>query len=354
VTKAAFAIPGDLSTPTGGYAYDRHVMAALPARGVAVRHLPLPGGFPFPSARALEETGRLLAAVPVEEALVIDGLALGVLAPALLANVTAPIIAMHHHPLGLETGLTPEQSRALLACEKAATAFARRVIVTSQTTAETLAELGFAPPPPVTVALPGLELGARSRGSGGDAAEIVCVGTIVPRKGYDILVAALATLPDEPWRCTIVGSLDRDLACVAALRAQIAAAGLEDRVHLAGALDSEAVSALLSRSDLFALASRYEGYGMVFAEAMAHGLPVLATRAPAIPATVPPEAGILVEPDNPQALADALSRLMRDPALRQRLGDGGWAHAKTLPGWQDTAAIIAGVISEVADGRLLG
>jgi glycosyltransferase involved in cell wall biosynthesis len=354
VSRAVFATPGDLMTPTGGYAYDRQVMRALPACGIEVSHLQLPDGFPFPSATALEETGRLLAAVPADAVLIIDGLALGALPATLLADVGAPIIAMHHHPLGLETGLTPEQAKELLATEKVATSHARRVIVTSRMTADTLAELGFAPPPPVTVAIPGLAHAKRSLGSGGDRIEIVCVGTIIPRKGYDVLVAALAQIRDEPWHCTIVGGLDRDLHCVQALRAQVAGAGLGERIQFAGALDGAAVSALYGRSDLFALASRYEGYGMAFAEAMAHGLPVLATRAPAIPATVPPEAGILVEPDNVQSFADALRRLIRDADLRERLGAGAWAHAQSLPSWDDTAAVIAGVIREVADDRLLG
>jgi glycosyltransferase involved in cell wall biosynthesis len=345
--KACFAIPGDLNTPTGGYIYDRTVMALLPALGVDLRHLVLPDGFPFPTEADLAETGRLLAEVPAGDVLVIDGLALGVLPTALLERVAAPIIALHHHPLGLETGIAPEQGRALLASERAATAMARHVIVTSQTTAATLAELGFAPPPPVTVAIPGIEPGPRSTGSQDGGCEIIGVGTVVPRKGYDILVAALAKLRDERWTCTIVGGLDRDLACVNALRAQITELGLQERIHFAGVLGNDTINALYARSDLFALPSRYEGYGMAFAGAMSRGLPILATRAPAIPSTVPPEAGILVEPDDVDALADALLALMRDPDLRRRLGDGGWAHAQTLPRWEDTAAIIAGVIREV-------
>jgi glycosyltransferase involved in cell wall biosynthesis len=345
VIKACFAIPGDIDTPTGGYVYDRQVMAALPACGVEVRHLALPDGFPFPSAAALDEAGRLLAAVPAGEALVIDGLALGALPAALLEAVSAPIIALHHHPLGLETGLTDERRKAMLAAEKTATRFARHVVVTSQTTADTLAELAFAPPPPVTIAIPGIVRGKRAVGGGG-VFQIVSVGTVVPRKGYDILVAALASLREEAWHCTIVGALNRDPACGDALRAQVDAEGLTDRIDFAGVLDSEAISRLLSRSDVFALPSRYEGYGMAFAEAMAHGLPVLATSAPAIPGTVPPEAGILVPPEDAAAFTEALRMLMHDGALRQQLGDGAWAHAQTLPRWADTATIIAGVIKE--------
>lgn len=345
MTAAVFAIPGDLNTPTGGYVYDRQVMAALPGAGVAVRHLPLPDGFPFPSRAALDETGRLLAAVPESAALVIDGLAMGALPPEALARAAAPIVCLHHHPLGLESGLTPEQSAVLLETERAAIAFARHVVVTSPTTAETLAELGFAPPPPVTVAVPGIRRAARSAGSA-DGCEIVSVGTVSPRKGYDILVDALARLGDRPWRLTIVGGLDRDRACAAALRAQVAAAGLADRIRFAGVLGADEIGALLAKADIFALPSRYEGYGMAFAEAMAHGLPVIATRAGAIPGTVPAQAGLLVEPENAAAFAAALEAVLRDAGLRRSLAEGAWAHARTLPGWEDTAAIIAGVIRE--------
>jgi glycosyltransferase involved in cell wall biosynthesis len=347
VIEAVFAIPGDLNTPTGGYVYDGHVMAALPTCGVGVRHLALPDSFPFPTEAALAETGRLLAAVPADVPLVIDGLALGVLPPALLEKVSAPIIALLHHPLGLETGLSPEKSHAMLATERTAVAFARRVIVTSPATAETLVELGFAPPPPVTVAIPGTVPGQRAEGSV-DGREIISVGSVVPRKGYDVLVAALARLRDEPWRCSIVGGLDRDPVCADALRAQITREGLTDRIRLAGTLGATEIGALLGKADIFALPSRYEGYGIVFAEAMAHGLPILATRAPAIPGTVPPEAGILVAPDDVEAFSDALRLLMEDAALRQRLAGGSWAHAQTLPRWEDTAALVARVIREVA------
>lgn len=351
--EAVFAIPGDLNTPTGGYVYDRQVMAALPGCGVNVRHLALPDGFPFPAEAALAETGRLLAAAPVNAPLVIDGLALGALPPALLEKVSAPIIALLHHPLGLETGLSQQQSQDMLAVEKMALTFARQVIVTSQSTAETLAELGFAPPPSVTVAIPGTVLSQRAVGSA-DGREIVSVGSVVPRKGYDVLVAALARLRDEPWRCTIVGGLDRDPACADALRAQIAREGLADRIRLAGTLGAAEISALLSKADIFALPSRYEGYGIVFAEAMAHGLPILATRAPAIPGTVPAQAGLLVEPDDVEAFTQALRLLMQDAELRKRLADGAWEHARTLPRWEDTAALVARVIKEVAHERILG
>jgi len=264
VIEAAFAIPGDLATPTGGYAYDRRVMAALPAAGVVARHVALPSRFPHPTADDLRATEAALRRVPAGVPLLIDGLALGVLPAALLRGLPAPVVALIHHPLALETGLTPERRAALVESERAALACADEVIVTGAATAALLREEYGVPGAAITIAEPGTDRAERARG-GGDPPRLLAVGALVPRKGYDTLVAALAMVRTLPWTLTIVGSLDRDPACVAALRAQIAEAGLADRIELAGAASEAALEALYAAADLFVLASRFEGYGMVLA-----------------------------------------------------------------------------------------
>ena len=341
--KVQFAIPGDIATLSGGYAYDRQLMAALGQFGVDIAHLQLPDGFPVPTTAELEETARLLAAVPAECVLLIDGLAMGVLPEDCLGAVAAPIVSMLHHPLGLETGLDRVTSQRLLNSERAALKYARHIIVTSPTTAEILRDLSFAPPPPVTVAEPGTEPAPRAVGGTGRI-EIVSVGAVVQRKGHDLLIAALAGLADLDWQCTILGSLDRDSAFVSRLRHQISEAGLSERIRFIGAADPQSHYA---RADIFALPSRYEGYGMVFAEALARGLPVVALKAGAVPGTVPASAGLLVPPEDVTALREALASLITDRALRQTLSDAAWAHGQGLPRWADTARTIADVLKEV-------
>jgi len=176
------------------------------------------------------------------------------------------------------------------------------------------------------------------------------VGAIVPRKGFDVLVDALARLSDVPWRCTIAGSLDRDPDCTRALRRQIEHLGLDARMTLTGPLGEARLDGLYRTSDIFVLPSRYEGYGMVFAEAMARGLPVVAAAAGAVPDTVPESAGILIPPDDPDALAAALRDLLRDDGLRRRLSDAAYVHVSQLPSWDDTARRVAETIHQTADG----
>ena len=135
----AFAIPGDLATPTGGYVYDRRVMALLPGHGIQPRVLALPGSFPFPSQADLDLTRAALESVAPHETILADGLAWGAFAPALASGLRAPVVALCHHPLGLEAGLTPEQARAFLDNERAMLALSDHVIVSSRTTRDTIA-----------------------------------------------------------------------------------------------------------------------------------------------------------------------------------------------------------------------
>src|SRR6185503_11127611 len=106
---------------------------------------------------------------------------------------------------------------------------------------------------------------------------MLCVATLTPRKGHDILFRALAALPHRHWRLRCAGSLDRDPALVRQLIARLRHEGLEDRVDLLGDLDAERLGVEYDRSDLFVLSTRYEGFGMAVAEALARGLPVVST-----------------------------------------------------------------------------
>ncbi len=347
--RTAFAIPGDLALPTGGYAYARRILPLLAAHGVAVRHLPLPGGFPFPDEAELAGADAALAAIPAGEVALIDGLAYGALPERVIARMVAPIVALVHHPLGLETGLSDADSARLIETERRALAHARQVVATSETTAQTLTRDFAVPADRLSVAVPGTERAERAAG-GGDVPHLLSVGAVVPRKGFDVLVAALRELADRPWRCTIAGSLDRDPATADALRAQIAEAGLAGRMTLTGALDPDALHDMYSSADLFVLPSRYEGYGMAFTEAMSRGLPIVAAEAGAVPATVPCAAGMLVPPDDPQAVAEALREMLDDPARRREISDAAFAHARSLPGWDDTARRVAEAIRQASEG----
>lgn len=347
VLKAAFAVPGDLATRTGGYIYDRRVMELLPARGVEVRHLQLPASFPSPSPADLERTDALLQSVPASEVIVADGLAWGAIPPEICAHARARVIAICHHPLGLEEGLPADRSRWLIANERAALAVAAHVVVPSRTTAETLVRDFAVPQAKIKVAEPGTERAARSVCKGHPPV-LFAAGSLIPRKGYDILIEALAGLPEVAWKLVIAGSPERDPHHAASLVSLVKAKGLSERISFAGEIDDTALQEAYASADVFVSSSRYEGYGMVLTEAIARGLPVVTTTGGAAGDTVPDSAGLKVPPGDTGALREALRLVLEDSRLRRRLSDGAWMESSNLPTWEQAADAMANVIRTVA------
>ncbi len=345
--EAVFAIPGDLATPTGGYLYDRRVMALLPERGLRVRHLALPPSFPDPSAADLDATDALIATTPPRAIILFDGLAYGAIPATRIARYGRDVVALVHHPLALETGLTEARRRDLLELERGALAQARHVIVTSASTAQTVVDLLGVSHVSITCAEPGTDAAARADG-GGSPPHILSVGAIVPRKGCDLLVEALAHVADLPWRATFVGALDRAPDHVRDVRARIDRLGLTSRVRLVGALRDAALEEAYAGADIFVSASWHEGFGMALTEAMARGLPLVTTTGGAADTTAPSAAALKVSPGDMPGLASAMRRLLADPSLRRRLADAAWTHAQTLPRWTDTADRVAAVLRRVA------
>ncbi|QCI64270.1 glycosyltransferase family 4 protein [Phreatobacter stygius] len=348
MTRAVFAIPGDLSLPTGGYRYDREVLARAAAHGLELGHLGLPGSFPFPDESALDITRTALASLAPQTVLLADGLAYGAFPEALCAAVTCPIAALVHHPLALESGLSPAAAAALKASETIALGHARAVIVPSPTTARILVDDYRVAAAKITIAEPGTARAARATGSGGTTTELLAVGAISPRKGYGVLVAALGQLKELDWHLTIAGATDRAPATVAELQASIDQAGLAGRIALAGAVDDGSLDKLYAAADLFVMPSLFEGYGMVLTEAMARGLPIVTTTGGAAAETVPDAAALKVPPADEAALRDALATALKDRGLRARLAEASWAAARALPTWDDTARVICEVLGNLA------
>jgi glycosyltransferase involved in cell wall biosynthesis len=346
----AFAAPGALTTPTGGFVYDRHIVVGLRSLGWRIDALDLGNGFPFPSVAARALALARLAALPADQPIVIDGLALGVL-PDAAARLRA-LTALVHHPLALESGLSFSDAAALRVSEAEALACARRVIVTSPFTARlVVSDYGVAAER-VTIVRPGTDRLALARVHVEGPIELLAVGAVVPRKGYEVLLAAVATLLDLPWRLTIVGDLERDAGATARLRSDIVRFHLADRVVLTGAVQADHLEALYAGSDIFVLASRFEGYGMAFTEAIAHGLPVIGTTAGAIPETAPAGASLLAPPDDIGAFSSAVRRLIEDSDERCRLAAGARASAAALPTWEQAAELFSRAIETDVPGEV--
>jgi hypothetical protein len=321
-------LPNDIDdplAPSGGNTYDRRLCTGLAALGWKVRKHPVRGGWPEPEPTARAGLARALAKLPAGALVLLDGL---------VASAVPEVLAPERHRLRLVVLVhMPIDTDA----ERAALTAARAVVVTSRWTRDRL-RLG-----PLPVATPGVDPAPVNPGSvPGD--RLLCVGAVTPVKGHDRLVEALATVPDLTWRCLCVGPLDRDPAFAAALPRL-------DRMRYAGPLVGTRLAAAYADADLLVVPSRAETYGMVVTEALARGIPVLATAVGGVAEALgrAPDGslpGMLVEP---AGLAGALRCWLTDPDLRDQLRASARGRRETLSDWTVTARRVSAVLAGIGD-----
>jgi glycosyltransferase involved in cell wall biosynthesis len=331
----------DPRRPSGGNTYDRAVCAGLAARGWAVHEHHVEGRWPVPGPADCAALAARLRDVPDGETLLVDGL-LGSTAPGVLLPESdrLRLVVLVHLPLATDPACPP----ATGAGERAVLAGAAAVVTTSRWTRDWLVAHHDLPRERVHVAVPGAAPAPAASGSG-SGQSLLCVAAVTPGKGHDLLLAALASVTDLPWRCVAVGALDLDPGHVAALRVRVDDLGLAERFTFAGPRTGPALDAAYDAADLLVLASRAETYGMVVTEALARGLPIVGTAAGGVPealgevdGTAP---GVLTPPGDPDALAAALRRWLTDDDHRTALREVAARRRPLLPTWADTSARVA-------------
>jgi glycosyltransferase involved in cell wall biosynthesis len=321
-------VPDGLDDPqrtSGGNVFDRHLATGLMDRGWDVR---------MTEADAAPAVETALAALPAGALVVIDGLVAG-WAPAAVETAAQhlTVVVLAH----MVRAAFPDADSKDVEGERRALTAAHRVIATSEWTREELIDHEQIPAQRITVAVPGTAAAAAAQGTPGGGA-LLCVGVIAPHKGQDVLVEALRMLDaDVAWTCTIAGSLTAHPGYAGDVSARAAGAGLRDRVRMPGPLAGEELDAAYRKADLVVAPSRVESYGMAVADALARGIPVVASTAGGLPQTVAGSgAALLVPPGEPAALSAALQRWMIDPRLHSRLKDEAMRTRSTLPRWGDT------------------
>jgi glycosyltransferase involved in cell wall biosynthesis len=334
-------VPAPFDMVSGGYGYDRRIVAELRALGHHVEVIELTGQFPLADHLARRSARAAWDRLHRGTKPVIDGLALPAFLGLEAAISAREAVGLIHHPVSLETGLSDAEQAALEDVERRLFARLARLVVTSDTTADTLITRFRLPRERIRSVVPGTDDAARCHGSGDAVCEILSIGTLIARKGHDVMLRALAGLIDLDWHLTIVGSPDRDPSHAQALVALAGELNIANRVHFAGELVGEALDAVWRKADMFVLATRYEGYGMAIAEALKRGLPVLVCGGGAAGALVTGGSGHVCPVGDYHELAKSLRRLIVDPELRQAMAEHAWQTGQTLPSWRDQAALFA-------------
>lgn len=352
VRSVHVVVPADIDDPgvaSGGNAYDRRICHGLPAAGWAVHELAVRGTWPRPDADARAALSGVLSALPDGAVVLLDGLVAGGVPDVLVPQADRlKLVVLVHLPLADEAGLAPGDAAQLAARERDVLHAAGVIVATSPWVAERLvAQYGLAADR-VAVATPGVDPAPLAPGTDG-AGRLLCVGSVTPTKGQDLLVEALAAVTDAEWRCDLVGPVLRDPAHTAAVRAAIERHGLGERVRLTGPRTGAGLEVAYAAADLLVLPSRVEAYGMVVTEALARGIPVLAAGVGGVPAALGTDPGggvpgLVVPPDDVEALAGALRRWFVEPALRAELRRSARARRTALDGWEVTSRCLAAAL----------
>ena len=272
-----------------------------------------------------------IAALPPGARPVLDGRLLPALPSERRAAFGQGAIALLHGP-----GATshPADGRAQAALRAWLPRF-ERVVVTGSSAADRLAVELDVPRGRLAVVPPGVPEAPRSAGSGTARCNIVAVGALAPGAGHDVLLRALARLPDLDWSLTIAGDTAQDPAHAALLTEQARHLGLADRARIHLDPDPAALQAVWRDADVFALAARGDDCAGLVAEAVRRGLPVATTDG----AAVPDGAGTATPVDDDAALSRCLRRVIFDAALRRAMADAAWQAGQALPGWPAQAAL---------------
>ncbi len=334
--------------PSGGNTYDRRVCQGLSAAGWSVRTRPVTGAWPQADEADRCALDEVLGSLPDGSVVLVDGLVASA-NPELMvpASRRLRLVVLLHMPLGHQAfgNSSREHECAVLSAAAA-------VVTTSRWCRAWVLEAYRLDPTRVWVAEPGVDDADRANGSdrGGN---FLCVASVTPAKGYDVLLAALTQVADLEWRCQCVGALDRAPDFVAELGRRADAAGVADRMVVGGPRTGAALDASYAAADALVLASRAETYGMVVTEALARGLPVLASdvggvsealgRAP--DGTRP---GLLMPAGDVESLAASLRRWLSDADLRESLREAARQRRIGLTSWSETTDRIARVLMEVA------
>ncbi|WP_392839471.1 glycosyltransferase family 4 protein [Streptomyces sp. LN500] len=346
----------DPSAPSGGNTYDRRVCRDLPRIGWQVHEYAVAGTWPQPRTTARTELARILRESADGAVVLLDGLV-----ACAVPDIVVPeaerlrLVVLVHLSLGDETGLTPAMAAALNAGERRTLQAAAAVVATSGWAADRLVAHHGLDPGRVHVAAPGADTAPLATGTatGTDRApSLLCVASVTPRKGQLQLVESLTAVSDLPWNCVCVGGLGQDPGYVTRLRELIERCGLGDRVHLVGPRTGTELNASYAAADLLLLASHAETYGMVATEALAHGVPVLATAVGGLPEAVghAPDRGVpgfLVPAQDPAAFASALRLWLGEPDERRRSKEAAMARRTALAGWDTTSRSVAAVLEQL-------
>ncbi len=346
--RVGLIIYGSLDTVSGGYLYDRMLVQYLQAQGDRVELFSLPWrtyayhlGDNF-SGHLYQRLRQASLDVLVQDEL--NHPSLFRLNLRLKDRVSYPIVSIVHH-LRCSESRPAWQNRLYQWVERRYLATVDGFILNSQITRTAVEEL-IGPGRRAVVAYPGrdrlhpalsqAQIASRARQPG--PLRILFVGNLIPRKGLHTLLDALSCLPQGSWKLEVVGNQEADPAYARTIQSQTTDIDLTAHVMLSGSLTDRDLSARLTQSHLLAVPSSYEGFGIVYLEAMGFGLPVFAsTRGGAREIVTHQREGFLVPPGDAVMLAGHIRELVQDRERLLQMSLAAYQRYRAFPTWTESS-----------------
>jgi glycosyltransferase involved in cell wall biosynthesis len=305
----------------------------LSEKGHQVRIHNLRNDFPFPDNLSLRECKEILDHITPGDPILIDSLAAGPLLPVLAPLYDKhPFVALIHLPLSHNLDIPLSQREILAQQEKSVMSLSAGLVVTSKYTGELIADWGI-DSHVIHVILPGVEAEEQKNSYPTLPRNLLCVANYLENKGQLLLIKALAEMKMFNWVMNFYGHQDIDKRYVSELLSQIRHHGLANRIFIHGPISGSALTQAYLHSDLFILPSYFETYGMVLTEALAHGIPVIASTGGGIPYTVPPSMGILFKPGDIRELQLIAKAILENTWLYGKLWNEAANYHKQVNTW---------------------
>jgi glycosyltransferase involved in cell wall biosynthesis len=346
---------GDTDRKTGGYLYNGRVISGLRPRGLEIEEVVAGGTSPDEQRKAAPRLGSTFDPLRFDT-IVVDALARIAVAPHLDRwQALRPVVALVHELPSVAGGGPGSETVARERDYEEPLLRADRLVAVSDHGGDVLLGRGVSPSL-IHVVPPGFDRVPAGDGSPvrrGGPARALCVAQWVPRKGILTLVEAWTLHERKGAVLELIGETNADPDYEMRVRAGIEAAPCGSIV-VSGCVDDATLGAAYASADVFTLPSRYEGYGIVYAEALAFGLPVIACDAGPVPDLVGREAAVLIRPDDRDDLSAALDLLLGNPALRAKMSDAAGRRSSRLPRWEETVAGFEAVLRTAVESRKSG
>jgi glycosyltransferase involved in cell wall biosynthesis len=339
-----FVISGDIHKLTGGSIYNERIMSGLKLCGHDVKVHHLNDDFPFPSDKSLEYCRKDLLAIKTGEPVIIDSLVFGVI-PDVLKKLSQanPVIALIHLLLSSNSDFTAYEFMLVKRSEREALKFAAKIIATSSYTEMELLNLGM-DKDKIRIIIPGVDIYPQKKSFNETPGHLVCISNYTPGKGHIVLVHALRKLKDKAWELHCYGNMDFNPGYVAWLNGVIQSSGLKDRFFLHPPLERHQLTDVLLLADLFIHPSDFETYGMAVTEALAHGVPVIASSGGGIRQTIPESMGRFFEPGDADGLYSLLLEQFENSELYQKLCSKVIEYPKQANSWERSISLFEEIL----------